>query len=73
MIQKRMLGLSVYKILLDFKGLLRESIILFIAPLHLQSILFCSTIARPLLNIRPPTDSPFPCHTSYNIDDGNIV
>jgi len=40
---------------------------------HLQSLPYCNTIARPLRNIRPPTDPPFLCHTPYTIGDGNIV
>jgi len=45
----------------------------FIAPPHLQSLPYCNTIARPLRNIRPPTDPFSLCHTPYNIGDGNIV
>ena len=45
----------------------------FISPTHLQSLPYCNTITRPLRNIRPSTDPPFVCHTSYNIGDGNIV
>jgi len=39
----------------------------------LQSLPYCNTIARPLRNIRPPTDPFFLCHTPYNIGDGNIA
>jgi len=42
-------------------------------PLHLQSLPYCNTIARPLRNIRPPSDSPCICNTTYNIGNGNIV
>ena len=45
----------------------------FIAPPLLQSLPYCITIARPLRNIRPATDSFFLCNTPYNIGDGNIV
>ena len=45
----------------------------FIASPHMQSLPYCSTTARPLRNIRPPTDLSFLCHTPYNIGDGNIV
>jgi len=31
----------------------------FIAPLHLQSLPYCNTIARPLRNIRLPPNDPF--------------
>jgi len=44
----------------------------FYRPPHLQSLPYCNTIARPLRNIRPPTD-PSLCHTPYNIGDGNIL
>jgi len=63
--------LSLYKILFHFKALLYESIIL-LQP-HLQILRYCNTIARPLRNIRPPTDPSFACHTPYNIGHGNIV
>ena len=42
-------------------------------PPYLQSLRCCNTIARPLRNIRPPTDPPVVCHTPYNIGDCNIV
>ena len=65
---------SLYKILFYFKAPLWESIILVLPPPpHLQSLLYCNTIARPLRNIRSPTDPSFVCHTPYNICDGNIV
>jgi len=67
------LRLSLYKILFHFKGLLWESIILLLPPLHLQRLPYYNSIARPLGNIRPSTDPPFLCHTPYNIGDGNIV
>jgi len=73
--------ICLHKILFYFKALLWESIILFLPPPHpviapppsLQNLPHCNTIARPLRDIRPATDSPFLCHTSYNIGDGNIV
>ena len=64
---------GLYKILFHFKALWWESIVLLLPPLHLQSLPYCSTIARPLRNIRPPTDPLFVCHTPYNIGPGNIV
>jgi len=42
-------------------------------PPHQQRPPYCNTIGRPLRNIRPATDPPCLCHTSYNIGDGNIV
>ena len=55
-----------------------------IAPATCKAYLFCNTIARPLRDIRPPTDPPLRdirpltdppllCHTPYNIGDDNIV
>jgi len=65
---------SLYKMLFRFKALLSESNNSFITPPpHLQSLPHCSTIARPLRNIRPPPPtSPFVCHKPYNIGDGKI-
>ena len=40
-----------------------------IDPPHLPSLPYCNIIARPLRNIRPPTDPPFVYHTPYNIGD----
>jgi len=42
-------------------------------PPRLQKLPYFNTIARPLHNIRPPTDPLFACHTPYNNGDGNIV
>jgi len=42
-------------------------------PPRLHSIPYCSTIARPLGNIRPLTAPPFVCRELYNIGEGNIV
>jgi len=55
------------------KALLWESIMLLCPHPHLRSLPYCNTNARPLRNIRPPTDPSFVCHTAYNIGDGNIV
>ena len=63
---------SLYKILFHFKALFWQSIIL-LCPSQLKNLPYCITIARPLRNIRPPTDPYFLCHTPYNISDGNIV
>ena len=45
----------------------------FYTPPHLQSLPYCNTIARPLRNIRPPTDPHCVCHTPCTVGDGNIV
>jgi len=45
----------------------------FSTPHHLQSPPYCITSARPLRNIRPPTNLLRLCHTAYHIGDGNIV
>jgi len=45
----------------------------FIAPLHLQSLPYCNTVARPLRNTRPPHRPLLFCRTPYNIGDGNVV
>ena len=37
----------------------------------MQSLPYRNTIARPLRNIRLPTDPPVVCYTPYNIGDGN--
>jgi len=63
--------LSLNKILFHFKAIVWESY--HPLSLHMQSLPFCNTIARPLRNIRPPTDRPCVCHTPSNIGDGNIV
>jgi len=42
-------------------------------PPNLQSLPYCNTVARPLRNMRPPTDPPLLGHTPYDIGDGNIV
>ena len=39
----------------------------FIAPLHMQSLPYCNTIARPLRNIRPPHPTPTPPFMPYTI------
>ena len=71
--KRKVSHVSLFKILFHFKALLWESIILLVAPLFLQRLPYCNTIARLLRNIRPPTDPPFVCHTLYSIGDGNIV
>ena len=40
---------------------------------RLQSPTYSNTIARPLRNIRSPTDPSCLCHTPYNIGDGTVV
>jgi len=52
------LCLSLYKIFFPLKAFLWGSILLCPPPPHLQSLPYCNTIARPLRNIRPPTDPP---------------
>jgi len=42
-------------------------------PLRLQSLPYCNTIARPLRNIRSPTNPCYSCHVPCNIGDSNIV
>jgi len=37
-----------------------------VAPTHLQSLPYCNTIARPVRNIRLPSDPLFVCHTPYS-------
>jgi len=37
----------------------------FLPPLHLQSLPYCNTIARPLRNIRPPPIPPIPYIIQY--------
>ena len=59
---------SLYKILFHFKALLWKSIILLLPlPPHLQSLPYCSTIARPLRNTPPPhrTLLCMPCTIQY--------
>jgi len=63
---------GLYMILFYFTALLWESFIR-LCPPHLQNLPYCNTIARPLRNVRPPTDPPFVCQAPYNIGDGNIV
>jgi len=67
------LVVSLYTILFHFRAVLWESIILLLPPPNLQRLPYCTTIVRPLRNMRPGTDLPFVWHTPYNIDDGNIV
>jgi len=64
--------IRLYKILLHFTALLRESIILLFLPPPAKPTLlqyYCKTIAQ----YTPPTDPFCLCHTPYNIGDGNIV
>ena len=63
--------LRLYKILFHFNFLWWKSIILLLPSPHLQRRPYSNTIAHPLRNIRPATESPFVCHTPHNIGDGN--
>jgi len=45
----------------------------FYRSLHLHCSHYCNTIARLMLNIRPPPNPLCVCHTPYNIGSGNIV
>jgi len=65
--------LSLYKILFFFKALLWKSSILLVPPPQLQSLPYCNTVARPLRDIRPPTDPSLLCHATYKIGEGNIL
>ena len=61
-------SVGLYKIVFQFKALLWKSIILLLPlPPHLQSLPYCSTIARPLRNTPPPhrTLLCMPCTIQY--------
>ena len=47
--------------------------ILFYPPPHPHCSHYCTTIARLLRNIRPPSDSPRVYYTTYHIGQSNIV
>ena len=65
--------LSLYKILLHFKALLWESIILLLPPPTCKAYPLAILLHGHCTIYAPLPTPPFVCHTPYNMVDGNIV
>jgi len=65
--------MSLYNILMHFKALLWEAILVFLSPSTCKAYPIAILVHDHCAIYAPPPTPPVVCHTPYNIGDGNIM